>query len=431
MAVAAVSQNAFRSRILRGALACLLCLAGCQTETPRVESPGAESLDADPTQDDATLDDASSNPQLAIEPNAENPAQVTVVASAAPRDWFPGERIEDVAYCRQILALYLANNLDPSDLEDSLEKPVAATPMLGTYHWREGRLEFQPRFGLVPGQRYLARFDPRALGGESASIERPLTATYAVADSTPDAAPHVEAIYPSAQRLPANHLKFYLVFDRPMQRGDVFRHFRLFDLTEDREVPGPFRLTELWSRDERRLTLWFHPGRQKDGVNLNVEFGPILEAGHRYRLEISGDWKSADGQALGSDCEKTFAAGAVDRVQPDPATWEITPPARASTSPLVCRFRESLDWALLHSEMHVEDASGAVIAGDVQTSDGETCWRFTPRQPWSPGKHRLAVGVVLEDLAGNSIERPFERDIAAESSPTSSMIVYRDFEIAE
>ena len=38
-------------------------------------------------------------------------------------------------------------------------------------------------------------------------------------------------------------------------------------------------------------------------------------------------------------------------------------------------------------------------------------WRFTPDEPWAAGRFNLAAAVYLEDLAGNSLERPFEVDI--------------------
>src|ERR1700751_4509734 len=36
----------------------------------------------------------------------------------------------------------------------------------------------------------------------------------------------------------------------------------------------------------------------------------------------------------------------------------------------------------------------------------------TPREPWVPESHPLFVDPVLEDLAGNSVSRVFDRDLA-------------------
>jgi hypothetical protein len=88
--------------------------------------------------------------------------------------------------------------------------------------------------------------------------------------------PSITAIHPGTDRLPANHLKFYLHFSQPMQQGVFQRHCALLD-QNGKPVVEPFRETELWSADRKRLTLWLHPGRQKTGVNLNDEFGPVLQ----------------------------------------------------------------------------------------------------------------------------------------------------------
>ncbi|MDP7205986.1 MAG: hypothetical protein QGH11_10470, partial [Pirellulaceae bacterium] len=41
--------------------------------------------------------------------------------------------------------------------------------------------------------------------------------------------------------------------------------------------------------------------------------------------------------------------------------------------------------------------------------------QLTPRARWRPGDYQLAVGVILEDLAGNSVARPFEVDVTSET----------------
>jgi hypothetical protein len=105
-------------------------------------------------------------------------------------------------------------------------------------------------------------------------------------------APRLEAIYPSGDTVPANHLKFYLHFSAPMREGVFLEHCRLLDAT-GKPVLEPFRETELWSEDHRRLTLWLHPGRQKTGVNLNDEFGPVLQPNQSYTLVISGAWATS------------------------------------------------------------------------------------------------------------------------------------------
>ena len=66
---------------------------------------------------------------------------------------------------------------------------------------------------------------------------------------------------PDEPQLPANHLKFYVHFSRPMRPTESWEYFSLEDLSTGKLVPRPFRHIDLWDEQNRRLTLWFHPGR--------------------------------------------------------------------------------------------------------------------------------------------------------------------------
>ncbi len=242
--------------------------------------------------------------------------------------------------------------------------------------------------------------------------------------------PLLPAIYPSGDTLPANHLKFYLHFAEPMREGVFLAHCRLLD-ERGEPVIEPFRETELWSDDHRRLTLWLHPGRQKTGVNLNAEFGPVLEAGRRYTLVISGQWPTEQGAALGADLQKVFRTGSRAARQLDATEWRIEPPAAGTTQPLTVRFPGPLDHALLARCLRVLDALGAPVKGTVATADQERTWRFTPEHPWKREEHRLAAESILEDLAGNSLARPFEVDLNAPPPRSVPRLVTLSFQPVE
>jgi hypothetical protein len=64
----------------------------------------------------------------------------------------------------------------------------------------------------------------------------------------------------------------------------------------------------------------------------------------------------------------------------------------------------------LHRVVWVATSSGQKVAGSILTADRESRWQFTPERPWSAGKYDLVAETTLEDLAGNSIGRPFEVD---------------------
>ena len=52
---------------------------------------------------------------------------------------------------------------------------------------------------------------------------------------------------------------------------------------------------------------------------------------------------------------------------------------------------------------------------------GERSWRFAPDGAWDVGRYSLIVDPLLEDLAGNSLIRVFDRDLTrAEDAPVNT-----------
>lgn len=277
------------------------------------------------------------------------------------------------------------------------EGKTNSPPLAGSYSLVGAQLRFRPSLPLLPGQTYTARLERPGLS---------LRVEYRPAPHEPAAAPKLLAIYPTSDRLPANHLKFYLVFSEPMETGVFLQHCRLLD-ARGREVDAPFRETELWSPDGRRLTLWIHPGRQKTGVNLNVEFGPVLQAGGHYRLVIDGRWKSAHGTPLGNDLTKAFHAIEPLHDQLTTRGWQVHPPVAGSCDALRVTFPLPLDWATLHRLLRVTGKTGN-LAGVITVTPGEQEWQFVPDKAWIAGPYELRIVNAIEDHAGNSLARPFE-----------------------
>jgi hypothetical protein len=59
----------------------------------------------------------------------------------------------------------------------------------------------------------------------------------------------------------------------------------------------------------------------------------------------------------------------------------------------------------------VAGPGGHLIDGTPRTGPEEQSWQLVPRRAWAPGSHQLIVDPVLEDLAGNSVSRVFDRDL--------------------
>ena len=279
-------------------------------------------------------------------------------------------------------------------------------PVHGTYSRTEDIVSFTPSFPLLPNQDYEA---VNLLTNRSTSYRW----------DSPNGNVPVLSISPSYDILPANHLKFYLRFSEPMQQDSPWEHCKLLDVTTGDFVPRPFRHTELWNRSGDRLTLWFHPGRQKTGVNLNVEIGPVLEPNHEYQLIINAGWPSLAGTAIETDTKINFVAGQPDHSQPDPESWDLLIPSAGTQEPLTIRFHEPLDDALLNNRALEVMFNEVPLDSHQEISKNGLAIRISPLTPWIAGNYHIQINPRLEDLAGNSIERPFEVDLKKETKDLS------------
>ena len=343
------------------------------------------------------------------------------------------ERTTETGFLKRLLVISHAT-YDESAKDSEPGMPYRLTPLFSETEVTDDEIIIRSSQPALPGGKYHIAFSPAAAGLDSfADLEITGWEKAPLDDSV--SVPKIIAVYPTAKQLPANHLKFYVHFSEPMQQGDIFAFIRLKNATSGEIVPRPFRHTELWSKDNRRLTLWFHPGRQKTGVNLNVEIGPVLAAGNEYELQFRGDeWRSRHGGLLAVDepwvsiCR--FKAVAADHTQPDTKNWRLSAPEAGTTEPLVCEFDEPFDWALIHSQFRVMKEGASAFDCETIVAEGERAVRFVPREAWTPGRFELTVGAVLEDLAGNSLERPFEVDLTKPNKDQPSAEVRRiPFEI--
>jgi hypothetical protein len=246
---------------------------------------------------------------------------------------------------------------------------------------------------------------------------------YVVPPRKPTPPAVVEHIFPTADVVPANHLKFYIHFSKPMREGrDIFDHIRLLD-PQGNEVLDPWRRTELWDDDARRFTLWIHPGRVKQGVNLREEEGPVLLPGGTYRLVITPAVRDADGQPLAAEVVKQFRVAEDDHRRPLPQHWKLAVPRVGTRQPLEIEFGEPLDHALALRCLKVEAAAGEAVSGRVTLSRQESVWQFVPDEPWAAGEHRVRVLGILEDLAGNTPLRVFDDDLTQDDGERPRLVL--------
>ncbi|MET0556100.1 MAG: Ig-like domain-containing protein [Vicinamibacteria bacterium] len=283
------------------------------------------------------------------------------------------------------------------------ERP-GAPGVAGTYALDDEGLHFRPLFRFAADVSYVAH---GTAGGER--FQRTFTAEAAA----PRDPPRVVAFHPAGGVLPANALRAYVQFSRPMATRDTARRVRLVG-ADGSEVPLAFvEIGEgLWDPGRTRLTLFFHPGRVKRGVAPGERLGPPLVDGRSYRFEVDAAMSDAEGQPMGAPFAHPFRAGPADRDPPRAEAVEVVPPS--ADGRLTVRLPEPLDRALLQRFVWVEDASGGRVAGAATVDDGDAVWTFRPEAPWPPGAYAVRVGTALEDRAGNRFDRPFDRAAGAD-----------------
>ena len=285
-------------------------------------------------------------------------------------------------------------------------------PMLGAYRVQPDALRFEPQFPLEPGVTYRAVFRLDQLPGGSNSSREPITSTFQLPLRNSASTTVVTHIYPSAEILPENLLKFYVHFSAPMSRGRIYDHIHLRRSTgKDIEMPFLEIDEELWDPKMTRLTLIIDPGRIKRGVRPLVEVGPALEAGKNFTLVIDREWKDGAGNPLKETFQKAFKVGPPDREPPDHTQWKIQPPPAGTREPLTVTFPEPMEHALAQRVIQVSGESGGFVKGETALEDQERRWTFVPSNAWRRGPYKLVIQTTIEDLAGNNIGKPFDVDL--------------------
>lgn len=299
----------------------------------------------------------------------------------------------------------------PADLK--VYRGDSNQPLFGTTTEQSGTLIFVPAVPFVAGATYRVEL---SLPNGSISTH------WVTRDPQKKDPPYVD-LSPASVAIPANTLKLYLDFSEPMEQGVSLEHLAL-QRRNGQEVAGAFRETELWSPDGKRLTVMLHPGRQKTGVNLNVDEGPVLIEGEHYRLVVSGQWRSTSGVSLGKQVSFALEPIAADHEQPDPARWQVHPPKTGTTAPLVVITNELFEPQIFQRALQVPGIPGKAEAEVIDLKRIE--WRFTPEKPWKPGEHQVTIDPELEDMAGNTTRKPFEVDLSsAKPQARASSITFR------
>lgn len=226
----------------------------------------------------------------------------------------------------------------------------------------------------------------------------------------------VSAVYPTANTLPENLLRFYIYFNQPMKTERTLDNVYLID-DSGKRLEGVFleNKFQLWSPDRTRLTLLFDPGRIKTGLVAHNTLGRALQSGKSYRLVINS---SAINQlACSSTYSKSFNVEQANHSKPIITNWQINQPKSNSKMPLTIDFQSPIDHTSLAFRIRVKTDNGNVVAGAIDLGPEEKQWIFVPTENWQAQRaYTLFVNPILEDIAGNRVTGLFDQPSLVEET---------------
>jgi len=279
------------------------------------------------------------------------------------------------------------------------QSDTIGNPIFGTPHVERDAIQFEPLIPFTRGLTYSVFYRNTSIG----KIEVPL-ADQANASS-------VLAVYPTQDTVPENLLKLYSNFSKPMREGESLQHVHVLKNGKDTMNVFLVLQPELWSPNSTLLTLWLDPGRIKRDLIPNKTLGIPIEKGNHYTLIISKNWLDKQGLNLQKDFTHSFFVTSRDSISPEPSNWIVKAPNENSIEPLEIDFNESLDYGLLEEVFQVLDEKGTSVRGVWVIGKEENTIQFVPEVSWTVGNYMVRVESILEDISGNNLNRPFDRDM--------------------
>lgn len=296
------------------------------------------------------------------------------------------------------IAIELSNQLEGKLIEIKLKNRSQA--ILGEFNSGLEKINFRP---IIPFQHQHIY---------EVFVDGKYFANFQVQSKILKEHPELLAVYPTKDTLPDNLLKIYLEFSQPMRPiGNVLDYITVIDKTVNSKVDLFLELQNpLWNHDFTILTLWLDPGRIKTGLIPNEELGNPLVGRHNYDLIINGNWRSAQNVGLLKPYRKSFFVIESDKQYPQLSKWNFSIPEYNSKEALIIDFKESLDAILVRETVQLL-LNDTFINCEINTILNESGIQLIPEAPWEKGVYTLRVYSILEDVAGNNLNRLFDRDL--------------------
>ncbi|MES2374369.1 MAG: Ig-like domain-containing protein [Bacteroidota bacterium] len=291
------------------------------------------------------------------------------------------------------------------------------TPILGDYKISDA-VVFEPLLPFSHGSTY------------TIFVRNKKKAEFSVLAADTKDAPRIIASYPQLDTVPENLLKIYIQFSHPMMESRSAGFIKLVKNRTDTLHDAFLDLQpELWNEDRTVITLWLDPGRIKRDLQPNLKLGAPLHQSEKYKFIVSKQWKDTEGRELEKDHVWSFVTGVRDSISPDVTKWTMYLPKAASKEPLLINMNESLDHFLLMESLQVTDKNGVAVKGSFSIPVNDNTASFTPAEPWNTGNYSVRIASKLEDLSGNNLNRPFERDLLKTKQPSTQTHYNKNFVI--
>jgi len=277
--------------------------------------------------------------------------------------------------------------------EDNL---LSSSPILGKTIKKEDTIQFIPVVPFDWNQKYTVIHEDR--------IEY-----YMIPIPKDYESIFVKNIYPSASAVPKNILKWYIQFSRPVNVVNLYDHLKFVSTAGDTLPRAILPLVNtLISRDGTLVTIWITPGRQKRGLIPNKQLGPVFNENEKYHLLISKKIKDRNGVPMNIAVKHTFTTKNEDRISPSTDTWNIEIPTINTISNLIIHSNESFDYGSSKQAIKIISPNNIEIIGNWQLLEQETVLSFTPKKTWQKGRYQIVCNPLLEDLAGNNLDKLFD-----------------------
>jgi hypothetical protein len=295
-------------------------------------------------------------------------------------------------------------------------QPNDSVAVAGRYERDGDDVEFRPLFPFDAGRVYHARL---------VLPDTTITADLQAPGGAGPPATFVVRSTPSTDTVPENLLRMYLEFSDSMSRQSGVEHIHLLD-DAGREVQHAFLPLDgdFWNPAHTRYTVFFDPGRVKRGILPNEEMGRPLRAGHTYTLVVDSTWRDAHGRPLTRSFRQKLVATPAVLAPIRLAEWTVVAPRAGTRDSLVVAFPRSIDRGLIDRAIGVETADGDAVEGATSVGAGERRWAFIPQDAWANKPYRIVVLSILEDVAGNQVDHPFEVDLFERVDSTSAPTRY-------